>query len=80
MGFFFLLIFVLFLYFIWAEDGNGKKNTEVVVIKEKKKVGGEGSLPAEGGVSSSAPVLPCMDRLREELSCAVIGLSSLFSF
>lgn len=74
------MIFVLFLYFIWAEDGNGKKNTEVVVIKEKKKVGGEGSLPAEGGVSSSAPVLPCMDRLREELSCAVNGLSSLFSF
>ncbi|KAJ8642733.1 hypothetical protein MRB53_004481 [Persea americana] len=55
------------------EDANGKKNknTKVAVTEEKKKEEGEGSLPMESGVSSSAPVLPCMDRLREELSCAI---------
>ena len=44
------------------------------MTEEKKKEEGEGSLPMESGVSSSAPVLPCMYRLREELSCAVIGV------
>ncbi|XP_077210512.1 uncharacterized protein LOC143845994 isoform X2 [Tasmannia lanceolata] len=42
-----------------------KKATEIVEIKEKKPE------DTEGIISCSLPALPCIDRLREELSCAI---------
>lgn len=50
-------------------DGNEKKFLVAIANEEKK--GGEGSLSTDVGVSSSNSTLPCMDRLREELSCAI---------
>ncbi|XP_058102145.1 putative E3 ubiquitin-protein ligase RING1a [Magnolia sinica] len=54
------------------EDGAEKKVAEAVMIEEKKKQEGDDeSMPAEAGISCSGSTILCMDRLREELSCAI---------
>lgn len=56
----------------WAE--NDKKNVQLneeKETKEEKRVRGDKSAEQNTSVSCSNSVLPCMDKLREELSCAV---------
>lgn len=59
---------------LWTDRGGETTNKEtepVVAVDGAKQIDKEGSL------SEKAPIkgLPCMDRLREELSCAVRGFS-----
>lgn len=61
---------VLYLTLIWKSlDGK----SEVKAAKEDKKVVVVGEKEASGSGEKAAATsnLPCMDRLREELSCAV---------
>ncbi|KAL7190276.1 hypothetical protein ACSBR2_022536 [Camellia fascicularis] len=54
-----------------AESEKNKARSKTKSKEEKKKMG-EDELPEKGiGVSCSSSSLPCMDRLREELSCAI---------
>ncbi|KAL5997317.1 hypothetical protein ACLOJK_008247 [Asimina triloba] len=53
-------------------DGKEERFMEVTAVEEEKKEGDEGSKPAESSKSDRGSSLPCMDRLREELSCALL--------
>ncbi|KAJ7974734.1 Zinc finger, RING-type [Quillaja saponaria] len=55
-----------------STKGSGKKKTErKATVNEEKKVGGKESNVKSSGVSCSTSALPCIDKLREELSCAI---------
>uniref|UniRef100_A0A199U9I6 RING-type E3 ubiquitin transferase n=1 Tax=Manihot esculenta TaxID=3983 RepID=A0A199U9I6_MANES len=47
-----------------------RKKTEIVA-KEERKTEGDELKKDDSGVSCSNSVFPCMDKLREELSCAI---------
>lgn len=54
----------------WIESE--KINTETNITEEVEKKGVDNEVNSKGnGGSSSSSVIPCIDRLREELSCAV---------
>ncbi|XP_075475902.1 uncharacterized protein LOC142515191 [Primulina tabacum] len=55
------------------QQGCERKNIEVNIIAKVEKNGGESIKDdaKDSGVSNSSPVIPCLDQLREELSCAI---------
>ncbi|GKV07872.1 hypothetical protein SLEP1_g19581 [Rubroshorea leprosula] len=53
------------------ESEKKEKEHKIVVNEEKKKTGGVEKSNDAPGVSCSNPALPCLDKLREELSCAI---------
>ncbi|XP_073119828.1 uncharacterized protein [Henckelia pumila] len=54
------------------QQGCERKNIEVNTIAKVEKNGESIKEDAkDSGVSSSSPVIPCLDQLREELSCAI---------
>ncbi|XP_077228248.1 uncharacterized protein LOC143861202 [Tasmannia lanceolata] len=55
---------------IRKEDGTEKKTKEILEVIEKAEVS-DGVLPAEGVIYCSLSALPCIDQVREELSCAI---------
>ncbi|KAJ4729380.1 Zinc finger, RING-type [Melia azedarach] len=57
-----------------SREENDKKNVQLneeKETKEEKRVRGDKSAEQNTSVSCSNSVLPCMDKLREELSCAI---------
>lgn len=60
--------------FLWLNNWieNEKVNVEINRIEEVEKKIVDNEVNSKGkGASSSSPAIPCIDRLREELSCAV---------
>lgn len=54
------------------DDGETTKKEATPLKEQRKETGGDISGEQNSGVSSSSRTsLPCMDKLREELSCAV---------
>ncbi|GLT33150.1 hypothetical protein SLA2020_077620 [Shorea laevis] len=53
------------------ESEKKEKEQKIVLNEEKKKTGGVEKSKEAPGVSCSNPALPCLDKLREELSCAI---------
>lgn len=70
-----VLQFPFFLFHRWTESEKKKIETKTAEHEEKNVTGdkqqGAKSSAASCSASTSTSVLPCMDRLREELSCAV---------
>ncbi|KAG8612154.1 hypothetical protein MANES_S095224v8 [Manihot esculenta] len=52
------------------QENHQKEKTEIVA-KEERKTEGDELKKDDSGVSCSNSVFPCMDKLREELSCAI---------
>lgn len=72
------LLHIGFLIHVWAlsaDPGAKRKDSEIVVAANENKTEGGGA-PAEKAMSKG---LPCMDRLREELSCAVRSFFATYS-
>lgn len=48
-----------------------KVEPQIVVGNEEKKTGEDDKMGESSGASCSSSKLPCLDKLRDELSCAV---------
>lgn len=59
-----------FFYYIDGQRIIRRKKKEIVA-KEERKTEGDELKKDDSAVSCSNSVFPCMDKLREELSCAV---------
>lgn len=63
---------LIYICYLWTESGKNKVQlNDEKKTKEEKSVGGDELTEQSNDGSSSSSVLTCIDKLREELSCAV---------
>lgn len=68
----------MFVYYSGTENEKNKSEIKASV-NDEKKIGAKESPEQNTRVSRSSSALPCMDKLKEELSCAVRMLSMVQS-